>query len=336
MTLTSCSGERPPRKTATRVLFWFGIMYPNPAARFRGHEPAPSPTDPDPARRAGRPRIAARKLLCSPSAAQSGGAGIVRRETAHVRGAEMAVFHLDDNARAGAPLLVWAHGWGHTHANLLPLAEAMQSVAPSVLLDFPGFGASPLPPNVWGTADYADAAAEWLASLPAGRRLWIAHSFGCRVGLQLAARHPEAIDGLFLIAAAGLQPRRSVKARLRFAARRWAFRLLRSLVPEGPARERLRRRFGSADYAQAGPLRPILSKTVAEDLSEVAKRVRCPTVLVYGEGDRETPPEMGERLQAMIPDARLYVLRGFDHWNVLTEGRHQLVHRLAEFIEGRA
>lgn len=313
-------------------------MYPNPAARFRGHEPVPQPTDPDPAAAedACRPRIAARKLLCPASAAQSGGAGAVRRQTVHARGTEMAVFRLDGDSAADGPLLVWAHGWGHSHVNLLPLAEAMRPSCASVLIDFPGFGASPSPPGTWGTADYADAAADWLATLPPGRRLWIAHSFGCRVGLQLAARHPDVVDGLFLIAAAGLQPRRSMKARLRLAARRWGFRVMRSIVPEGPRRERLRRHFGSADYTRAGLLRPILGKTVSEDLSEMARRVRCPTVLLYGERDRETPPEMGERLNALIPGSRLYLLRGFDHWNVLTEGRHQLTHRLAEFVEGRA
>ena len=154
--------------------------------------------------------------------------------------------------------------------------------------------------------------------------------------MQLAARYPDSVQGLFLIAAAGLQPRRSVQGRLRLSARRLMFRLARSVVPEGPARERLRRHFGSADYAKAGPLRPILSKTVGEDLSEVAERVRCPTALVYGDQDRETPPEMGERLQALIPNSRLYLLRGFDHWNVLTEGQHQLIHRLAEFAKDRA
>jgi hypothetical protein len=30
MTLTSCSGERPPRNTATRVSFLPAILYPNP------------------------------------------------------------------------------------------------------------------------------------------------------------------------------------------------------------------------------------------------------------------------------------------------------------------
>jgi pimeloyl-ACP methyl ester carboxylesterase len=58
--------------------------------------------------------------------------------------------------------------------------------------------------------------------------------------------------------------------------------------------------------------------------------------LIYGEQDRETPPEIGERLNALIPGSRLYLLRGFDHWTVLTEGRHQVTHRLAEFVEGRA
>ena len=150
-----------------------------------------------------------------------------------------------------------------------------------------------------------------------------------RVAVFLGGRSPEHDVSVIT----GLQ---ALKARLRLAARRAVFRVARSVIPEGPARERLRRHFGSADYARAGLLRPILSKTVAEDLSEVAERVRCPTVLVYGEQDRETPPEIGDRLQALIPNSRLYVLRGFDHWNVLTEGRHQLTHRLAEFVESRA
>ena len=248
-------------------------------------------------------------------------------------GAEMAVFRLEGENSGRAPLLVWGHGWGHTHRALLPLAESLRRVAPSVLVDFPGFGESPLPPEPWGTADYADATAEWLSTFAAGRRIWIGHSFGSRVGLQLAARHPEAVQGLFLIAAAGLPAQRSGMARVRFTTRRWAFRIARSLTPEGPARDRLRERFGSADYRQAGAMRPILVKVVSENLSEVARAVRCPVVLVYGENDRETPPDIGERLRDLIPDAQLHVLRGFDHWNVLTEGQHQLTHRLSEFLE---
>jgi pimeloyl-ACP methyl ester carboxylesterase len=95
----------------------------------------------------------------------------------------------------------------------------------------------------------------------------------------------------------------------------------------------LRARFGSADYRAAGPLRPILVKAVGEDLTAAAQAVQCPAVLVYGDGDRETPPEIGKRLARLMPQSRLVVLRGFDHWNVLTDGRHQIAHLLGEFME---
>ena len=257
----------------------------------------------------------------------------MKRETVRVSGAEMAVFDLGCESTAAAPLLVWAHGWGHTHRNLLPMAEATRRTGKSLLLDFPGFGASAPPAGAWGTEDYADAAAQWLAERTQGRRVWIGHSFGCRVGLQLAARHPGLLDGLFLIAAAGLPRHRSLPERARLAARRWTFRLARQLTPEGPARDRLRARFGSGDYARAGRLRPILVKVVNEDLTDIARAVRCPTMLVYGDQDRETPPEIGTRLDRLIPQSRLIVLRGFDHWSVLTDGRHQIVQRLSEFVE---
>src|SRR4029077_15952144 len=99
----------------------------------------------------------------APARAESGGP---RRETARAGGAEIAVFHVDGESPGQAPLLIWAHGWGHTHRAFLGLAESVRRSTSSLLLDFPGFGDSPPPPAIWGTADYADAAAQWLATLP--------------------------------------------------------------------------------------------------------------------------------------------------------------------------
>jgi pimeloyl-ACP methyl ester carboxylesterase len=61
--------------------------------------------------------------------------------------------------------------------------------------------------------------------------------------------------------------------------------------------------------------------------------VRCPSVLLYGDQDRETPPESGMRLNSLMPQSRLYVLRGFDHWSLVSDGRHQIIQRLGEFVE---
>ena len=258
---------------------------------------------------------------------------LLERQDINAAGTRFAAFRVAGSAPASAPELVWAHGWAHSHLSLLPHAEAMRARADSLLVDLPGFGASPLPPGAWGTEDYADAMAEWLRGLPARKRVWVGHSFGCRVGLRLAARHPDSVAALFLIAGAGLPPHRSLAARLRRAPRRLAFRALRTMTPEGPARDRLRERYGSSDYRSAGAMRPVLVKAVNEDQTEIARRIRVPVVLVHGEADSESPPEIATRLHALIPGSRLHLLRGFDHLTILGDGRHQVVHLLGELLE---
>lgn len=258
---------------------------------------------------------------------------LLERHEVNAGGARFAAYQIDGAAPSAAPELIWAHGWGHSHASLLPLAEAMRSRADSRLVDLPGFGASRLPPRPWGTEDYADAMGEWLAALPARERIWVGHSFGCRVGVQLAARHPQAVSALFLIAAAGLPPQHSLWTRLRSMPRRLAFRVMRATTPEGSARDRLRMRFGSSDYRNAGAMRPVLVKAVNEDLSEPARCIRMPVVLVHGEADTESPPEIAVRFQALIPGARLHLLRGFDHLSIIGDGRHQVTHLLGELLE---
>ena len=257
---------------------------------------------------------------------------LLERQDINAAGTQFAAFRLGGSALADAPELVWAHGWGHSHLALLPLAEAMRARGDSLLVDRPGFGASPLPPGPWGTEDYADAMAEWLQGLPARRRVWVGHSFGCRVGLRLAARHPDAVSALFLVATAGLPPHRPLATRLKRLPQRLVFRTMRAMTPEGPARDRLRERYGSSDYRTAGAMRPMLVKAVNEDQTEVARRIRLPVVLVHGEGDTESPPEIATRLHALIPGSRLHLLRGFDHWTILGDGRYQVIHLLGELL----
>jgi pimeloyl-ACP methyl ester carboxylesterase len=232
-----------------------------------------------------------------------------------------------------APLhFIWAHGWGHDHRAFLPLARALERRGSHSLIDFPGFGQSPPPPTAWTTADYADHTATWLAGLPRARRIWIGHSFGCRVGLQLGARHPDTVDAMVLIAAAGLQRKRTSLEQLSMRARVAAYKSLKVLDRLGVDTTAMRGKFGSADYRNAGPMRGVLVNVVREDLSDVARQVRCPVELVYGEQDTETPPEMGERFASFIPGARLIVLPRFDHITILTAGLHQVQNQIEDFI----
>jgi pimeloyl-ACP methyl ester carboxylesterase len=235
--------------------------------------------------------------------------------------------------QSGKPHLVWAHGWGQSGAALLPLAQSLAPFAGSALLDFPGFGAAPPPPASWGTGEYANLAAEWLRQSGQKDCIWIGHSFGCRVGLQLAAHYPDLLSGMVLIAAAGLRPRKNLLKSINTQLRIRAFKTAK-LFLSSEAVERLRKKMGSADYASAGALRPILTRVVNEDLTEEAKKVACPTLLIYGEKDRETPVEIGSRLQSLIPRSKLVVLNNYDHYSILSDGRHQLVRLIHEFMRG--
>src|SRR5207248_2924286 len=113
------------------------------------------------------------------------------REIVRCGGAEMAVFHLDGESGGPAPLLIWAHGWGHTHRAFLPLAESVRRTASSILIDFPGFGASPPPPAVWGTADYADAMRPILGKAVSENVVEVATELRCAVAQVYGDNDPE-------------------------------------------------------------------------------------------------------------------------------------------------
>jgi pimeloyl-ACP methyl ester carboxylesterase len=242
---------------------------------------------------------------------------------------EVAGSSLDD----ASAILVWAHGWGQSGDAFRALAPAFPGMA-NILLDFPGFGRSPPPPNSWGTAEYADRCASLVGNVRAGRKvIWVGHSFGGRVGLQLAARHPELVDGLCLIAAAGLRRQRSALAAIRMKMRIAFFKVTKKIVlAAGGDVEALKLKYGSADYRNAGPMREVFVRVVNEDLSTVAPLVRCPCLLIYGGRDTETPPEFGERFARLIPSSELNLMANQDHYSLLASGRHLTLKKLTDFV----
>jgi len=233
-----------------------------------------------------------------------------------------------------APLVVWGHGWGQSHASFLELCAPLENSAKHVIVDFPAFGASNFPPDVWGTREYADHMAAFIKSQSDAPIIWVGHSFGCRVGLQLATHYPELIKGMVLIAGAGIPKKLPLHKSLYFKGRIKLYKALKKLIPFGLNEEWLLKKFGSADYANADPrLRQILVKVVNEDLRDIAPSITCPVHFIYGEDDRETPPQIGKTLSGLISGSKLTLLKGQDHYSVLGSGRHQVTSLLKDFIQ---
>ncbi len=253
----------------------------------------------------------------------------MEKRTYTIKSTEIAVF---ESGKKDAPVtLIWAHGWGQSHKAFHKLIQSFEKTAFNVAVDFPGFGESPMPPDAWSVEDYAEACVEILQQYE-GAKIWCGHSFGCRVGIRLAAKYPNSVNGLFLISAAGLKRKRPLHKQIYLNARVMLFKTLKKLAPEN-YHEKLYALFGSRDFKSAGPMRAIFTKTVNDDLAEAAGHVSCPVHLIYGENDDETPPAFGARFQSLMPNASLTVLPGQDHYTVLAEARHQTAAKLMAFIE---
>lgn len=239
---------------------------------------------------------------------------------------------------AQAPVVIFAHGWGRSHADMIPAAELVADRARVVLLDLPGFGQSPRPEAAWGTGDYATHLRDYIVNdLGYERFIWVGHSFGARIGLRMAAAAASPIDHLVVVAGAGVRVPPSLRQRLSGAWRGRMFRLRRRFA--GPDQiEALERRYGSPDYVQSRQtgLRDIFVKTVQEDQSDSVGAITCPTTLIYGAKDTETPPAQGRLLHRLVPGSVYIEPPAFDHLSVLSRGRHQIAVVLKDILGGSA
>lgn len=205
----------------------------------------------------------------------------------------------------GTPRVLGLHGWARDRSDLLPALTGLDAFS----LDLPGFGASPAPPEAWGSREYAELLRPLLADLERPRVL-VGHSFGGRVAVQLAALAPDDVDGLVLTGTPLLRGPASPPP----LGYRVVRRLARAGVLPQSVLEAQRRKRGSADYLAAqGVLRDVLVRVVNEDYREQLAALRCPLVLVQGEHDTAAPVDRARRAAGMAARAEVVVVPGSAH-----------------------
>jgi pimeloyl-ACP methyl ester carboxylesterase len=218
----------------------------------------------------------------------------------------------------GPPVVV-LHGWGGRIESMSPVIECLSGHFRVVALDLPGFGESPPPSGVWGTADYAAYVRDVVGETGVSRAHFLGHSFGAKTSLYLAATHPDLVEKLVLAGSSGLRSSPSPAVRVKRLVSKGA-RVAGRLGPAGRVlRDALYDRIASQDYKEAGALRSIFVNVVNEDLSHLLPGVTSPTLLVWGTGDDAVPVAHARTMERLIPDAGLVLLEGAGHFAYLED-----------------
>lgn len=240
---------------------------------------------------------------------------------------------------ANAPTVLLLHGWGCDSTIFSFIQTGLSDKASLLVPDFPGHGKSGEPPAAWGVGEYAQQIVALMDELGIPQADIIAHSFGGRVGVYMAAHYPNRVNKLVITGGAGIrkpisqsQQKRQSRYK-RYTAMLNAAKLFKPLHSAVDSLQNaLRQRYGSPDYIKLSPnMRGTFVKVVSEDLFPLLSQIQAPTLLIWGSEDTETPLWMGQQMEQAIPDAGLVIFEGRSHFAFVEEWQRFLL-IIKEFI----
>lgn len=241
--------------------------------------------------------------------------------------------HYQEAGDSSAPTMVLIHGfasfslvWSKV---LLPLADAgFRVIAP----DLPGYGFSGKPRHLdYTIASQAAMVAGLLNQLGIERIVLVGSSYGGAVAATIALDHPTLVEKLVLVGAVtNNKPTRYMLMRL------FGSPVIGDILSPllASSRTLLRRRMKKVYdrhswvlderrvQARHLPLRTrgthrAIIRTVrgwdADRISRDAHLISQPSLVMWGENDREVPLRDGERIHQEIPNSRLIVFRECGH-----------------------
>jgi len=239
---------------------------------------------------------------CAPPAPRAAASGLqgLRSSLPAGTGVDTTVSYLRSSA-AGDVLVLWVHGTpgdaeGWTDYVVQPLPGSV-----SVALDRPGFGESAPQAAVTSLEIQASAVAA-LFPPPPQKVVLVGHSLGGAVVARVAARYPERVRALVLLASS-LDPAQEVIHPLQYLGRMWP---VSSMLPRALRNANEELMAFKAELLELQPLLPLIG---------------APTVIVHGTKDDLVPfanvAYMHTRLSG-VHCMKTMVLEGQNHflpWN---------------------
>lgn len=215
----------------------------------------------------------------------------------------------DFGNKEGQPI-IYLHGWGQNIAMMEPIAKPLEKTHRLIILDLPGFGDSDEPEEAWTLEDFVQMLKALLDKLKIDNPNLIGHSFGGKISLLYASIYK--VNKLMLLASPFKVKikKQSLKVKL--------LKKAASIPGLGNLAEKMKKHLGSTDYKNASPImREILVKHVNTDLTEAAKKIACPTFIIWGTNDEAVPVTDAYELEKLIKDSGLSIYEGCTHYAYL-------------------
>lgn len=229
--------------------------------------------------------------------------------------------YYDNNSKVN---LVYLHGWGQNIEMMMPIAKPFIKKYNILIIDLPGFGKSEEPKEIWSIYDYAQMVNILVEKLKMTNPIIIGHSFGGKIALVYGSKYKT--DKLVLLASPYKQNIKKPTFKMKIYKFVKKIPIINKL--EGFAKKHI----GSTDYKNASEtMRQILVKHVNLDICEDIKKIKCPSLLIWGTSDQAVPYEDALQLEKMMDNAGLVTYEGNSHYAYL-ERLNQTINVLKSFI----
>ncbi|KAL9624729.1 MAG: hypothetical protein Q9160_001083 [Pyrenula sp. 1 TL-2023] len=249
-------------------------------------------------------------------------------------------FYVEEIGPVDAKPMVFIHGLGGTNEFFHPLLQLLNTKEShrSILYDLEGHGHSPTKAD--STVTISSYATDLHALLshkaiksPGG--VLVAHSMGCLIALRFAIQHPDLVSTLVLLgpppsplpdAAAAAQRQRAATVRngggLRASgvatAVATAGTSARTKSEQPVAFSAVRASLASQNPEGYAKGCTALAKT-AEEEDIPLEKIECPVLILTGDEDKLSTPELVEKMKARIRRAKVAVLPDVGHWSVMED-----------------
>lgn len=229
--------------------------------------------------------------------------------TLNIRGINV---YFEKSGRKGNKVVL-LHGWGQNTEMMAFIAEFLSKHFVVYNIDFPGFGKSDEPNEVWGCQDYTEMLRDFCLANKIDNPIFIAHSFGCRIAVRYA--HKYGAYKMVLTGAAGIKDSRN----LSWYIKTYSYKFAKKILPKSLI-DKYANKVGSEDYKNtSGIMRQTFVKVVNDDIKPLLKDINTETLLVFGENDEATPVKKGEMMEKLMPNAALVIFENGDHFAYINQ-----------------